>query len=356
MPERVLVTGGAGFIGSSLGIAIKRSFPHLQVTAFDNLRRRGSDLNLGRLKDHGITFLHGDVRVREDVLSIKPLPTLIVECSAEPSAQAGYAAGAEYLLATNLNGCLHCLELARLADARFLFLSTSRVYPYRALNALPFLELAARYAFAENLTIPGVSSQGVAETFPLEGPRSLYGMTKLAAELAIQEFADAYGIPAVINRCGVVAGPWQMGKTDQGFATLWLASHVCERPLRYIGFGGTGKQVRDILHVDDLTDLLLDQIAHFDSYVSRVLNVGGGPSNSISLLECSHLCQDLTGKKVPISSETATRPADVRIYQTDTGRVQLVRGWQPKRDLHLIFRDICEWIRAHRQAVERALF
>ena len=108
---------------------------------------------------------------------------------------------------------------------------------------------------------PGASPAGIAEDFPLEGARTLYGATKLAAELLVAEYADAFGLQAVIDRCGVIAGPWQMGKVDQGVFTYWMLAHHFGRPLRYIGYGGAGKQVRDLLHVDDLVDLVDEQLA-----------------------------------------------------------------------------------------------
>jgi len=136
MHETVLITGGAGFVGSTLGIAIRRAHPGTTVIAFDNLRRRGSEMNLPRLKEAGIRFVHGDVRELADLCDVRPAPDLILECSAEPSVLAGYGGSPEYLIHTNLTGCFHCLEVARNAKADFLFVSTSRVYPVAAVNGL----------------------------------------------------------------------------------------------------------------------------------------------------------------------------------------------------------------------------
>src|SRR5205823_893212 len=133
-----------------------------------------------------------------------------------------------------------------------------------ALNGLAWQEDETRYSLAGEQRTPGASGDGIAEQFPLDGARSLYGMTKLAGELMVTEYADAYGLRTVINRCGLIAGPWQMGKADQGVVTLWAAAHYFRQPLRYIGFGGAGKQVRDILHIEDLCDLVADQVARFD--------------------------------------------------------------------------------------------
>jgi len=346
MYSHALVTGGAGFVGTSLALALKRSKPQMRVTALDNLRRRGSELNLERLAHEDVIFLHGDVRSPEDLAAITPAPDLILECSAEPSAQAGYGASAAYLVETNLVGCFRCLELARRVKADFIFLSTSRVYPYGLLNALRFEEQETRFSLAREQVIAGASESGVSEGFPLEGPRSLYGMTKLAAELMVAEYADAYGLRFIINRCGLITGPHQMGKSDQGVMALWVAAHYFKRPLTYIGFDGKGKQVRDLLHIDDLCDLVLDQVHNFSAYEGQVFNVGGGAARNLSLTETTQLCREITGNRIEIASLPENRPADVRIYVTDHRKVSGVRGWHPKRDARTVLSDICQWIRS----------
>ena len=262
MHRRILVTGGAGFVGTNLCLAIKKQFPGIEVTALDSLHRRGSELNLSKLSAAGVRFEQGDVRVRSDLTSTSLNPDLIIECSAEPSAQAGYGGSPEFLMETNLTGAYHCLELARLSKADIIFISTSRVYPYGKLNELPFQEEDTRYAFSGETL--GLTASGISESFPLEGARSLYGTTKLAAELLVEEYADAYGLRFIIDRFGVLTGPGQMAKSDQGVIALWVAAHTYQRKLGYIGFGGTGKQVRDFLHIQDFCRLLLDQIEHFD--------------------------------------------------------------------------------------------
>jgi CDP-paratose 2-epimerase len=339
----ILVTGGAGFAGSSLAVRLAREFPGTRVLTFDNLKRLGSERNLGRLREAGVQFVHGDVRQLSDLMNLSVAPELIVECSGEPSAQAGYGGSPDYLIQTNLAGCYHCLELARLTKADFLFLSTSRVYPYSRLNSLHYSERETRYVLTPQ-TVAGASEMGISEEFCLDGPRSLYGTTKLASELLLEEFSDAYGFRYVIDRFGLLTGPYQMARSDQGVIALWVAAHCHQRPLAYIGFGGTGKQVRDVLHVDDFCDLVLDQILHFDRYQGRRWNVGGGVANSLSLFETTRLCQEVTGRKIPISSMAENRPADLRIYITDHSRVSAVHGWSPKRDVRQCVTDIANWI------------
>ena len=275
--------------------------------------------------------------------------------SAEPSAQAGYGGSPEFLIQTNLNGCYHCLELARETRADFIFISTSRVYPVKRLNDLSFHETDSRFALSEQQAVPGASAEGVSEKFPLEGARSLYGMTKLAGELMVTEYADAYGIRTIVNRCGLIAGPWQMGKTDQGVISLWVAAHHFKQSLKYIGFGGSGKQVRDILHIDDLCDLIDDQIQNADKYSGRLFNAGGGLAGSLSLREMTALCQRITGSTIPIASSTEDRPADIRIFLTDHRNLTAYRHWQPRRGPETVLNDIYEWIRREERLLKPIL-
>ena len=226
MTFRLLITGGAGFVGSSLACAFRRDHPDWKVIAFDNLKRRGSELAIERLRQSGVEFHHGDVRFADDLASAGPTD-LLIECSAEPSVHAGYQDGPNYLIATNLGGTINCLEHLRRHGGDLVFLSTSRVYPIGGLRALPFERQGDRIALPSGTAGDGWSAAaGISESFPLAGGRSMYGATKLASELLIEEYRAMYGMRAVINRCGVLAGPWQMGKVDQGFIVLWMARHV----------------------------------------------------------------------------------------------------------------------------------
>jgi CDP-paratose 2-epimerase len=341
MSKQVLITGGAGFVGSALGLGLAIRYPDWKITALDNLKRRGSELNLARLKQAGIEFIHGDVRNSEDLDLLQP--DLILECSAEPSVLAGYTSPG-YVLQTNLVGTINCLELARQTKADFIFLSTSRVYPIAYLNSLEFTEEETHFQLLDKQSLPGASGYGIAENFPLDKARSLYGSTKLASELLIAEYADAYGLRTLINRCGVLTGPWQMGKVDQGVFALWMAFHYFQKPLKYIGYGGTGKQVRDFLHVADLLDLIDLQICDLENLQGQTFNVGGGVGNTLSLLETTKLCQEVTGKAVPVTSLPETRTGDVPIFITDSRKVINATGWKPTRDATKTLIEIHEWI------------
>ncbi len=350
---RILITGGAGFVGSSLALMFKQDRPEATVIAFDNLRRRGSELTLARLQRAGVTFVHGDVRQPADLDSVGPFDCL-VECSAEPSVQAGYGQSPDYVLQTNLVGTIHCLEAARRHRARVLFLSTSRVYPIAALRALPLTESATRLEMSAGAAGPGWSAQGISADFPLEGSRSIYGATKLCSEHLAEEYAALYDLPVVVNRCGVLAGPWQMGKVDQGFVSLWCARHLFGGPLASIGFGGQGRQVRDVLHVADLYDLVCRQIDAMRPGRYSLHTVGGGPENALSLCELTALAQ-ARGRAVEIGSRPETHPADIPWYVTDISAVSAATGWRPRRSIATLVDEVFEWLRHNEEMLRPVL-
>src|SRR5450755_2747953 len=156
---QLLVTGGAGFIGANVAVGLAARHPDWRIVALDNLRRGGAELNLQRLREAGVPFVHGDVREPNDLLALGELDVLL-ECSAEPSALAGVDGSPDYVVKSNLIGAYNCLELARRRGAYFVFLSTSRVYPVQALGALPLQETAARFELASEQTVPGASPAG----------------------------------------------------------------------------------------------------------------------------------------------------------------------------------------------------
>jgi len=351
---RLLITGGAGFVGSNLAVSLAQRHPEWEVVALDNLYRRGSELNLPRLEAAGVEFVRGDVREPADLAAV-PEITALIECSAEPSVMSGVDGDSSYLVHTNLTGAYNCLELARRDGAFFVFLSTSRVYPVAPQVELSLEEAETRFEIAAEQAVQGVSPAGISEAFPLEGARTLYGATKLAAELLIEEFRAGLGVPAVIDRCGVIAGPWQMGKVDQGVFTHWMLAHHFGNPLSYIGFGGEGKQVRDLLHVEDLVDLVERQLLAPAEWDGRTVNVGGGRECSLSLRETTEICRELTGNEVPISPVLETRQGDVPVYLSDCARLFGLDEWRPRRSARQVLADIHEWITADEQRIAEAL-
>lgn len=353
--KTILITGGAGFIGSNLAVSFKKKYPEAKIIALDNLKRRGSEMNINRLRDYGINFIHGDIRNPED-LNLGKRIDLLIECSAEPSVLAGFGENPLYIINTNLYGTINCLELARKNNADVIFLSTSRVYPYTAINNIRTAELATRFDWRDNQKIKGWSKQGIDTDFILQGPKTLYGATKLSSELILQEYITNYGLKGVINRCGVIAGPWQFGRVDQGVFTFWMFAHYFKKKINYIGFTGKGKQVRDLLHISDLFRLINLEALNLDKINGNVYNVGGARKASLSLLETTKLCQNITGNKIKISRTAATRPGDIIIYLSDNRRVAQDLNWLPLKSPREILEDTYDWIRSCENQIKQNLF
>ena len=153
----------------------------------------------------------------------------------------------------------------------------------------------------------------------------------------------------------MIAGPWQMGKIDQGIIAYWLFCHIFEKELKYIGFSGSGKQVRDILHISDLCNVIDKQINNWSMVNSQIFNIGGGKNNSLSLLELTRLVNEITGIFIPISMEKKERDADIRIFLTDNTKIKNILDWEPKLDTKEIIRDTFKWIINNKNELERIL-
>jgi CDP-paratose 2-epimerase len=219
-------------------------------------------------------------------------------------------------------------------------LSTSRVYSIRELAGIRVEAKDDRFVpQADGKSPAGFSDRGVAETFSTEPPLSLYGSSKRASEILACEYADVFGLPLAINRCGVLAGAGQFGKIDQGIFSFWIHSWRAKRPLKYIGFDGTGAQVRDCLHARDLLPLIAEQMQRPDAKKPRIVNVSGGIDHSASLRQLSQWCAKRFGP-LTIAADKTTRPFDVPWLVLDSARAGEVWNWRPQTALEAIWTEI----------------
>jgi CDP-paratose 2-epimerase len=340
---RILITGACGFVGSVLARGLNEHRSAWEIIGLDSLVRAGSETNRTTLRHLGVKAVHGDIRNWSDLETI-PRCDWIVDTAANPSVLAGLdgRVSSRQVIEHNLMGTVNLLELARNWQCGFLMLSTSRVYSVRELAAIPVSVRGDRFEpLSGTEDVPGLSVQGVAESFSCEPPLSLYGSTKRASEILAIEFAGAFGLPVFINRCGVLAGAGQFGKIDQGIFSFWIHSWRAKRSLKYIGFGGTGHQVRDCLHARDLLPLIVRQLEQPGTKAARVLNVSGGVEQSASLRQLSTWCQQRFGP-LQVVAETAERPFDVPWLVLDSSQARNLWDWRPSTPLEAIWSEIAD--------------
>ncbi len=345
---RILITGVCGFVGSSVALAIRARLPDATISGIDSLIRPGSETNLAPLRAAGVRVTHGDIRSASDFETLPPCDW-IIDAAANPTVLAGIdgKTSSRQLVEHNLQGTMNVLEHARRHGAGLVLLSTSRVYSIAGLAGLPLAEAADAFRLDANAVLPaGCSAAGLAEDFSTAAPVSLYGATKLASEALALEYGHTFGFPVVINRCGVLAGPGQFGVAEQGIFSFWLRAYALRRPLRYIGFGGTGRQVRDALDPDDLTALVLKQINDPQRSGGGTFNVGGGASNAMSLAQLSTWCAAEFGEH-SIAAAPEPRPFDVPWVVMDSRRAIDTFKWQPEISLPQILSRIAEHHRQH---------
>lgn len=340
---RVLITGACGFVGSTLAGGLKEGWPDWEIVGLDNLVRAGSEMNRPVLRRQGIKLVHGDIRIPSDLETL-PRCEWILDAAANPSVLAGVdgKTSSRQLIEHNLVGTINMLELAKCWRSGLIMLSTSRVYSLRELAAIPVEVKGDKFVpSVANGKIPGFGEQGVTESFSTEPPLSLYGTSKRASEILALEYAAAFDLPVFINRCGVLAGAGQFGKIDQGIFAFWIHSYRAKRPLKYIGFGGEGHQVRDCLHARDLLPLIRQQMQNPQRQVPQVLNVSGGVTHGASLKQLSDWCAKRFGA-IAISAEKAARPFDVPWLVLDSRQAARVWGWKPQTPLETIWSEIAD--------------
>ncbi|HVU34611.1 MAG TPA: NAD-dependent epimerase/dehydratase family protein [Opitutaceae bacterium] len=346
---RILITGICGFVGGTLARALVNSGAGHTLVGIDNFIRPGSESNRAELKALGVRLFHGDLRAASDLEAV-PAVDWVIDAAANPSVLAGVdgRTSSRQLVEHNLVGTVNMLEFCKAHRAGFILLSTSRVYSIAPLASLPVEGRDGAFRLAAGAQLPAsVTSAGVAEAFSTQPPVSLYGATKLASEALALEYGEAFRLPVFINRCGVLAGAGQFGRPDQGIFAYWINSWLRHRPLRYIGFGGTGHQVRDCLHPRDLLPALQRQLtAPSVSSDARVANFSGGSASAMSLRQLSDWCASEFGPH-PVGADPAPRAFDIPWMVLDSARAQNLWNWQPATPVREILGEIAAHARQH---------
>ena len=328
---RILITGGCGFVGSNLAIYLKKK--KFEIFSLDNLYRKGSQINEKRLKIFSIKNYKINIQDCSKILKL-PKFDLIIDCCAEPAIEVSNK-DPDRVINTNLIGTFNILKKCQKDRSKIIFLSTSRVYSIANLR-----QLIKQKNILNTINL----KYKINEKFPTNLPKSLYGFSKLSSEELIKEYNYISKIKYIINRFGVIAGPWQFGKQDQGFVSLWVAKHLFKKKLSYIGFGGFGNQVRDIIHIDDVCEIIFLQIKNLNKKFNNTFNIGGDIKNAISLKQLTKKCEKLIGHTLNIKKIKKTSKFDIPYYVTDNKKINRVYKWKPLRNIDKVLKDVYMWL------------
>lgn len=342
---RILITGICGFVGSTLAKALQQKSADYEIIGIDNLSRSGSWLNKEPLQQLGIKVFIGDIRQSSDVDSLPPADW-VIDAAANPSVLAGVdgKTSSLQLVQHNLFSTVNLLEFCKRHQAGFILLSTSRVYSIPQLSQLQMTEVNGAFTPKPDQKFPiGISSLGVSEKYSTDPPVSLYGSTKVTSEHLALEYGATFGFPVWINRCGVMAGAGQFGHPMQGIFAFWIHSFREKRPLKYIGFGGQGYQVRDCLHPSDLISLLEKQFTEpLTTLKPRIINVSGGIKNSISLNQLTQWCINKFGKNEVLETNIE-RPFDIPWMVLDPSLAERVWEWEQQTRIEKVMEEIAKF-------------
>ena len=337
---KILITGGCGFVGSNLALFLKKK--GFSVHTLDNLTRKGSTYNSNLLKKQKIKNYKINI---SNIKKIKSLPKydLILDCCAEAAVEISKN-DFDKVINTNLIGTINILKKSKNDKSKIIFISSSRIYPLEEMN---------KVIKNKNLKYKIKISKMFSEKDKIIGPKTIYGLTKLCSEMLIEEFSYAYKLKYLINRCGVISGPLQFGKQDQGFVSLWIWRHLNKKKLSYIGYGGYGNQIRDVLHIDDLSELILLQIKNINKINNKLFTVGGSKTSYTSLSQLTKLCQKITGNKIKMGKVSKTSSYDIPYYLSDNTHVSNTYRWKPKRNINQVVMDTFLWLKKNKKIIKK---
>jgi CDP-paratose 2-epimerase len=339
---RVLITGGAGFIGSN---AVHRFLQRgAQVTIYDNLSRRGSISNLNWLRaQHGadsFRLIQADLREADRLAEAARGQDVILHYAGQVAVTTSVQ-NPRGDFEDNALGTFNALEAARLSGSNPIFLYSSTNKVYGGMEHIGLVETETRYAYRDH-------PYGISEDFPLDFC-SPYGCSKGTGDQYVRDYARIYGLRTVVFRQSAIYGPRQFGIEDQGWLAWFIIAAVTGKPITIYG---DGKQVRDVLYVDDLIDAYESAIARIDQVAGQIFNIGGGVNNTLTIwTETGPLLEKLLGRALPVKWSD-WRPGDQRICVMDIRKAQSLLGWSPKTSVAEGVAKLYQWVVDNRHLFE----
>jgi CDP-paratose 2-epimerase len=338
MSKHYLVTGGAGFIGTNCVARLLGRGE--QVTVYDNLSRSGAPRNVEWLYatfgQDSFQLVVGDLRDAALLSTVARESDVIIHLAGQVAVTTSVNHPREDF-ENNALGTFNVLEAARLSGRKPMVLYSSTNKVYGGMEDVGVVEKETRYEYVN-------SPLGMAETYPLDF-HSPYGCSKGSGDQYVRDYARIYGLPTVVFRQSTIYGPRQFGIEDQGWMAWLMIAAVMNRP---ISIYGNGKQVRDMLYVEDLLDAYDAAVERIDVTAGKVFNVGGGPENTISIWrEFGPALEKMMDKEIPVTWHD-WRPGDQRVYVSDIRKAKQILDWEPKVNLQVGMQRLFDWISANR--------